>query len=92
MPTPRKKWRITYQGFDDIDTFTSEAKTYEFVRDLTRSYATNPQGMAQHLTVWVDERRGQGWERFEDHDLAELAGVQKALSAVSRKYGGKHVW
>lgn len=84
MPTPRKKWKITYQGFDDIDTFGSQKAAYEFVRSLTDSYAANPEGMAQHIIVWVDE--GSGWRRFEDHDLAELAGVRRALAQVSRKH------
>lgn len=85
MPTPRKKWKITYQGSKEIDTFPSETKCYEFVRALTASYAADPEGMARHITVWVDE--GSGWQRFEQHDLAELVGVQQALAQVSRKYG-----
>lgn len=86
MTATRKRWKITYRGSKDIDTFTSQTKCYDFVRALTASYATNPEGMAQHITVWVSEQDSR-WQKFEEHDLAELVGVQRALAQVSRRYG-----
>lgn len=81
MAGARKKWQITYRGSDEVDAFRSEKKTYQFVQDLTRSYATNPDGMSRHLTIWVDEGHGRGWERFDEQDLAELVAVQQSVAA-----------
>lgn len=67
----RKKWKLTYRGLANAaDAFPSQRKTYQFVQDLGRSYAINPEGMARYVTVWVDE--GRGWQKFDVLDLEEL--------------------
>jgi hypothetical protein len=75
MSAVRKKWKITYRGSSDVDLFRSQKSCYEFVQSLARAYAADPRGIARHITVWVDESSGLRWQRFEDHDLAEMAEV-----------------
>jgi hypothetical protein len=69
---PRKKWRITYRGSDVVDRFTSEKATFEFVQALARSKAG---GVADVLTVWVDEGSSGGWQRFETFNMVEMAAT-----------------
>jgi hypothetical protein len=72
MPAkPRKKWKVTYRGTDTSDTFTSEKATYEWLRDLARTYFANPASVHPRATVWVDEGRSRGWERFDVQDVSE---------------------
>ena len=70
--TARKRWMITYRPTTkDSDIFPSKKKCYEFVQHLTNSYRGQPD--APLATIWVDE--GNGWQRYEDFDLAELAAA-----------------
>lgn len=34
---------------------------------------------SRYLTVWLDERDGQGWQCYEDIDLAEWAKSEQAV-------------
>ncbi len=75
--TSRKKWRITYQGSDATDQFTSEKATYEFVRALGSRWSSPDRGdMSQHLVVWFAEKGRDGWgrwQRFDEVDLVDYA-------------------
>lgn len=71
MPTKRKKWKVTYTGSDATDQFTSEKKTYEFLRSLAKSYRADPASMDPRVKVWVDEGDSRGWQLYDDPDLSE---------------------
>ncbi len=73
MAAPRKKW-ATGEGVKR-DEFTSRRATYEWVQTLARSHAAGMEPV-RHLTVWVDEGLGRGWELYETVDLADLAGMK----------------
>lgn len=75
MPAKRKKWKLTYTGSDAVDQFTSEKKTYEFLRSLAASYGSDPASMDPRVKVWVHEGDSRGWQLYDDPDLAELAAL-----------------
>jgi hypothetical protein len=74
----RKLWKVTFGRSGRYVRPESKAKTYEIYVPNARGdyrfaleYGT-PEHAEQlrHITVWVDERDGQGWQRYEDIDLA----------------------
>lgn len=48
----------------------SKVAAYRYVSHACAVWLAG-QWRSQHLTVYVDERDGQGWQRYEDVDLAE---------------------
>lgn len=68
----RKKWKLTYAATGLSDQFASQKAAYEFVQALALSRKAGGSVTSQ-VTVWVDEGRGYGWEKFEVLDLDEVA-------------------
>lgn len=73
---PRAKlWSSTYPRIvADRTRHSSLVAAYRYVArqsDLWKAGSLR----SRHLTVWVDERDGQGWQRFEDLDLATWGGL-----------------
>jgi hypothetical protein len=73
----RKLWKLTIRGAGFARP-ESKAKTYSvYVPNALANYRfAVDHGLAErgaqlrHITVWVDERDGYGWKRYEDIDLA----------------------
>jgi hypothetical protein len=81
MAAKRKKWKVTYPAGSDIDTFPSQKRTYEWLRDLARSHAAGAitDGRA---VVWVDEGDSRGWQRHDEVDVAEWAASSTSATEV----------
>lgn len=71
MAAKRKKWKVTYEGADAFDQFTSENKTYEWLRSLAASHAAGQSSMDPRVKVWVDEGGSRGWQLHDDPNLSE---------------------
>lgn len=72
MPRKPKLWASSYpRVLSDKTRHSSLVAAYRYVE---RQAALWQSGIlrSRHLTVWVDERDGRGWQRFEDIDLDEL--------------------
>lgn len=69
MSKPRKRWSAI--RMNTRTKFGSEAATYRWVRQHAEFWQ---QGMLSSplITVYVDERDGQGWQTFERIDLREF--------------------
>lgn len=72
MASKRKLWATSYTGLHQrrFGHKTEEA-TYEWVRQEAREWAAGNRAF-QLVTVYVDERDGQGFRLFEVCDLAVL--------------------
>jgi len=73
MAAKRKKWKVTYTGSDAVDNFTSENKTYEWLRSLASAHAADPASTDPRVVVWVDEGDRRGWIRFSEENLSDWA-------------------
>lgn len=73
----RKKWSTTSGPFtDDRRGHESMAAAYRYARNEAARWSAGAlRPDARRLTVWVDERDGRGWRRFEVLDLAEYPEV-----------------
>lgn len=71
MAGRRKLWRTRFD-FPGAPNHQheSQAATYRWVREQVRN---REQRRVQHLTVFVDERDGRGYQTYERIDLADLA-------------------
>lgn len=71
---PRKLWatKPAYAGAT-LCRHESQAATYRYIQNFyVRNWIAGALRF-QRLTVYVDEREGQGWQTYERIDLAELA-------------------
>lgn len=67
----RKLWATRWDRIANGYTrFESKAAVYRYVAQQ-RLHWEAQMLRSQHLTVYVDERDGQGWQRYERIDLAE---------------------
>jgi hypothetical protein len=73
MASKRKLWATKF-NFAGASMRRHESKTnaYLWVENDVRNWLAGSL-RSQHLTVYVDERDGQGWQTYERIDLAELA-------------------
>lgn len=74
MAAKRKLWKVTTRL--DTSRPESEVKAYDYVKNELANWLCRPlahREATRFVTVWVDERDGAGWRKFEVVDLAELA-------------------
>jgi len=70
----RKLWATAFARVrPDKTRHESRAAAYRYVEHKARQWALGNL-RPQHLTVYVDERDGQGWQIYEHVDLAEVGG------------------
>jgi hypothetical protein len=73
MQRKRKLWAT---GFPQLAgpklRHESRAEAYRYVENDVRNWLAGAL-RSQHVTVYVDERDGQGWQTYERIDLDELA-------------------
>ena len=70
MSAPRKLWAASFPRIGGPKRrFESQRGTYRWVRNEAVPNWLAGALRSQYLTVWVDERDGQGWKRYEDIDL-----------------------
>lgn len=81
MAKPRKRWSTTILVANGSETrhrkaHPSQAAVYRWLQWRAEELAA---GMLaddrSKVIVWLDERDGRGWQRFENVDLAELAAM-----------------
>lgn len=69
----RKLWATSYPragvGVSFRRRHESKAAAYRYVRNAVADWLCGAL-RSQHLTVWVDERDGKGFRRYETVDLA----------------------
>lgn len=67
----RKLWATSFPRIPgEKKRHESKAAAYRYVvDDAARNWLAGAL-RSQHLMVWVDERDGRGWQRYEDIDLA----------------------
>jgi hypothetical protein len=69
----RKLWATSFPRVrPDKRRHESKAAVYRYVEAEVANWLCHAL-RSQHLTVYVDERDGQGWQTYEHIDLAELA-------------------
>lgn len=74
MASKRKLWATDCPRLaTDKRRHASQAAAYRYVAGEASQWRSDSL-RSQHLTVWVDERDGAGWCRFEDIDLALFGG------------------
>jgi len=68
----RKKWRTTW-GNPDLPSrnHRSEKAVYDWIAEQAAKAALWRNSRSTVVSVWVDERTGRGWERFDRLDLRE---------------------
>ena len=66
MTAARKKFKVTAAGIQVGATFRSESATYTWLRGYAEDHAGK-------VVVWIDDQHHDGWQRYEDVDLAVLA-------------------
>lgn len=72
MAGKRKLWATSFPRIaSDKRRCESQAAAYRRVAAEAANWLAGAL-RSQYLTVWVDERDGAGWQRFEDIDLAEF--------------------
>lgn len=79
--TMAKKWATSIRGQRGRQTHPSKKAVYErYLPQLAASHAEGTTGGVGDgiatVTVWVDERDGYGWRRYEVLDLDELAATR----------------
>lgn len=76
MASKRKLWATQFHLIGTPkQRHESKAATYRHIHDYgVRNWLAGAL-RSQHLTVFVDDRDGQGWQVYERIDLAELAAV-----------------
>jgi hypothetical protein len=74
MPSRRKLWRTRF-AFPGAPNHQheSQAAAYRWVREQVRNRENR---RCKQLTVFVDERDGQGYQTYERLDLDELAAAE----------------
>lgn len=80
MASKRKLWATQFHLIGTPKRrHESKAEAYRYVENDVRYWLAGAL-RSQHLTVFVDERDGQGWQVYERVDLAELASCAKAVA------------
>lgn len=70
MSRPRKLWSTTFMGDPMRRRHESRAAAYRYVENDRRNWLCG--ALRWHvIDIWVDERDGRGWQRYERIDLAE---------------------
>jgi hypothetical protein len=70
---PRKLWATAYaRVIPDKRRHETKAAAYRYVENEVRNWLCNAL-RSQHLTVYVDERDGRGFQVYEHVDLDELS-------------------
>lgn len=65
----RKLWATSFPRIPgEKYRHESKAAVYRYVRDQRANWLRGAL-RSQHLVVWLDERDGQGWQRYENVDL-----------------------
>lgn len=67
----RKLWATSFPRVpgSSMHRHESKAAVYRYVNNEVANWLCGAL-RSQHLTVWVDERDGAGWTRYENVDLA----------------------
>jgi hypothetical protein len=69
----RKLWSTRFDRIPvEHQRHESKAAAYRYVENEVRNWLCGAL-RSQHLSVYVDERDGRGWQLYEKVDLAELA-------------------
>lgn len=69
--TARKLWATAFARVrPDKRRHESKAAVYRYVEGVSADWAAGAL-RSQHLTVYVDERDGRGWQTYEHIDLAD---------------------
>lgn len=72
----RKLWATGYYRMNmDKHRHESKAAAYRWVEHEVVERLAGNRRRSAHVMVWVDERDGQGWQRYEVLDLDELASA-----------------
>lgn len=80
MASKRKLWATQFHLIGTLkQRHESKPAAYRQVENDVRNWLAGVL-RSQHLTVFVDERDGQGWQVYERIDLAELAACAEAVS------------
>lgn len=76
MATKRKLWgtKPIYAG-SSMCRHESKAATYRYIQNFHLRNRLAGAFRFRGVTVYVDERDGQGWQMYERIDLDELAAV-----------------
>jgi hypothetical protein len=76
MSAKRKKWRVEIRYADGSRRYptgvTSERRAYDRVMEAKHLRQIG-QSDAVRIVVWVDERLGAGWERFDEQPVPEVS-------------------
>lgn len=73
MQRERKLWATQFPtSAGSMLRHESKAAVYRYIEGKVADWLCNAL-RSQHLTVFVDERDGRGWQTFEPIDLDELA-------------------
>ena len=77
MSTKRKLWATNFPRIvSPKKRHQSKAAAYRYVAAEAALWGAGSL-RSQHLTVYVDEDDGRGWQTYEHIDLAELAKAGK---------------
>lgn len=69
----RKLWATAFARVrPDKRRHESQSAAYRYVQNEAANWLSGAL-RSQHLTVYVDERDGRGWQTFEHIDLDEVA-------------------
>jgi hypothetical protein len=85
----RKLWSTTNPDSDVAPRVRHESQpaAYRWIRNEAANWPCRPpvgQDMTRHVDVWVDERRGHGWELFERIDLADYGTTSAPTKEASQ--------
>lgn len=79
-PKPRKLWATRYaHAGAELKRHETKAAVYRWVQNQVRLFLAGSLRV-QRLTVFVDERDGQGYQTYELIDLAELVAADEVSS------------
>lgn len=79
MARPRKKWATSVAPGHHFKSHESQTAVWRWMRGEAANWlCANPETRheRQLVTVWVDERLGRGWEKFDVVDLETFGAWQ----------------
>lgn len=80
----RRKWSTTWASrTDKPKSHRSEKAVYDWLGDQATALRDGAELSDTVVNVWVDERLGRGWERYERVDLREHAAFVEEVKPTS---------
>lgn len=76
--SPRKLWKVQRGEVGTVHRPESQIKVYSiYVRNELGAWRAGVRPADDEVIIWVDERDGAGWCRFDVIDLNELLALEE---------------